>query len=1202
MNNRLIALCSIILFGIESFTATVTRHFDVASGLSNNYVHGIADDSKGRIWIATEAGLNCFDGYKITVFKSYNSALKSNFVSCLYHDKRNSEIWVGVKGYGIYRVNDVTGTIYDVTPENIPIHNISDIAPTEGGLLFFGPSLTVKYDDATRTFEVVKGKVQRPSRTGNHRGIDKYNNVWEAVPGRGVSVTSRRQTIFTKIIGEEIWCLLKDKDVLWAGGENHCLYRVSPNGSVETIPVRGNGVTDRILSICKTNDNTLLLASSGKLIAFDMVKRQFKELLLEGESVFPVTFFHDSKTGITWITTLKGIYSLRWGKLRKEDAINRQLRHQQSNGLRVDNKGRIWIGTFEDGLFLFDRNRRLISHQTQQKGFFTNSIMHLRLEPKGKLWLATPDGVGLIDTSNPSSVQQYGYKQGLIDPFIRAVCQTPDGNAWVATNNGLAYLDTHRLVFYNFSAADAVPTHSFTGGLIVEDDRLFFTSTDGLFMADAKHLLNPGRVSQVKFLGVNVMQTDAEQTQMQPVMPNHGLYSLSHNQNNIRITFAVEDKMQCPRVDYSYRILGLSDEWVLIDDNVIDIYGMQPGDYTIEVRARLHGQPWEKGTVDTLSLQIRHPWWATWPMRIVYLLAAATLLLVLMRYYQHRIREKNEMLLEKRQLAAEKENNRERLQFFTNVTHELRTPLTLIFGPIGQLEKSASLTLDEKHSVGLLRANAERLLSLVNKLLDFRKVETHNRKLCIHYGRLDKIVEESGNEFAKANRNNDVAYKIECDKDMPELWFDSEVLKTVLTNLLSNAMKNTARGEISLSLSVVSKEEKDYTCIKISDTGRGIPHKAIEHIFDRYYQGESNGKVSGTGIGLSLVKALCKLHKIDVSVQSQVGVGTTFTLLLENNASYPDAIVEDVSENRSDTDHADTLKSERKIHTSPSDSEKDKALVLVVEDNNDINNFIAENLSKEYVVIQASNGEEGLRAAQQSLPNLIICDIMMPVMDGITMTRNIKNGMTTSHIPVIMLTAKTAIDDRQEGYESGADSYLTKPFCINILLARVHNILDTRRKLAKYILDSLNMVRQPEEDTSLTAHDSQQPALSRLDRLFMDQLNSFINHHIADPKLNLDKVASELSVSQSTLYRKTKALLGVSTNEYIRKMRLIHACKMMLEKGHNVSQAAFESGFTDLNYFREIFKKEYGITPNEYLRGRSAENTKKFRTFAPNNH
>lgn len=1187
---KYILFFSLLFFALSSlgYEAWDNERLCVERGLSNDYVHGIVEDSRGRVWIATESGLNCYDGYGYKVFKTYNSSLKSNFINCLYRDRMRKQILVGVKGYGLYSIDESSGMLKDITPKGRSVHNVMAIKAVKGGSLrLFCPEKVITFQPGERDFQRVSkigynGMSLLPSSSKVY--TDPFGNRWTATLGMGVTMSRQKHNPFTCLVRGSVHSVELDKNCVWVGGDD-VLYRIDKQRRLTRIPLVYGNVRGHILSVCCYDEHKLLLAVGGCLLCYDVTAETFNELRYQGRSVRAITFFNDDRTGVVWVTALDGIYSLRNGKLVREDRLNSFLRHQQSNGLRVDDEGKIWIGTYEDGMYLFGKDKRLLHHYTQQEHFFTNSVMHLRLGSKSRLWLATPDGIGLFDTRRPQSFRSFGFKQGLSDPFIRGVADTGDGNAWVTTNNGLAYFDGRSECFYNFNRYDGVPASNITGGiLLLPDGNLMFTTMGGLYLAETSRLLHPGHISPVTFTGCEVRLPDSHQTNTKMIAPdNDGGYILKYNENSFVLTFSVMDKSQCRRTDYSYRIKGLADEWTATDGNKVSVTGLPSGNYLIEVRARLHGQPWSKASMASVRLVIAYPWWKSIPARIAYVLLGIAFFVLGVNWYKRRLKEKSDLLFEKKMVEAEKARNTERLQFFTNVAHELRTPLTLIFGPVKQLEQSKTLGVDEQRRLGLIKSSAQRLLTLINQLMDFRKAETHNKKLKVSYGSLNDLVAKVGNEFVQGNSNPEVKIKVKVSSADQKQWFDADMITTILNNLLSNAVKNTVSGEIRLSLDEYVSGEQTFTRIRVADTGCGIPEEALPHIFDRYFRVEGQNSASGTGIGLALVKALCDLHKMSISVESRVGKGTVFSLLLDQAVTFPDAYIVDPAHDQTDSDDR---RGEYALRGECCASDADqRPVMLIVEDNIQINNYVAENFAQDFAILQAVNGKDGLEKARENGPDVIITDIMMPVMDGIAMTRRLKSDMATSHIPVIMLTAKTEDEDQKEGYENGADSYLTKPFTIDMLRVRVNNILVARKKLAQHILEMTKDKGTEKQDTCDTRNDCRQ--LSRLDSQFLNRLNEAIQSHLSDSKLNLATIADEIGVSQSTLYRKTKALTGVSTNEYIRKIRLEHCRRLMSDGTHNVSQAAFQSGFTDLAFFRSQFKQEYGLTPNEYLRGTS---------------
>ena len=529
--------------------------------------------------------------------------------------------------------------------------------------------------------------------------------------------------------------------------------------------------------------------------------------------------------------------------------------------------------------------------------------------------------------------------------------------------------------------------------------------------------------------------------------------------------------------------------------------------------------------------------------------------------------------LEKKNHEQEEELNNERLRFFTNITHELRTPLTLILGPLEDLQEDKDLLPHQQKKISIIHNSAIRLLNLINQILEFRKTETQNKKLCVSKDNLAALVTEVGLKYKELNPKKNIEFNITIESDPLLLYFDKEIITIILDNLISNAIKYTEKGYINISLYTIRKNNTDYAEIRVSDTGQGISSEELPHIFERYYQAKNDRHVSGTGIGLALVKNLVKLHQGEIHAESIPGKGSSFRFSLIINNIYPNALHAD-SEEKEQNDNLD-IESAKYIMLNNNISEE-KPILLVVEDNPDICEYISESFSDSFEVITAEEGEAGYRAAISQIPDIIVTDIMMPGMDGITFCKIIKGDVRTSHIPVIMLTAKDSLQNKEEGYLAGADSYLTKPFSASLLRSRIHNLLESRKKLANQFSNNLNI----SSDKSIILHES----LNQLDNEFIQKITQIIEDNLKSEKIDVAYLADKLCMSKSTLYRKIKALTGISTNEYVRKIKMQNAEKLMLEGRYTISEIAFRVGMNSPVYFRQCFKEEFGISPSEYLK------------------
>jgi DNA-binding response OmpR family regulator len=443
----------------------------------------------------------------------------------------------------------------------------------------------------------------------------------------------------------------------------------------------------------------------------------------------------------------------------------------------------------------------------------------------------------------------------------------------------------------------------------------------------------------------------------------------------------------------------------------------------------------------------------------------------------------------------------------------------------------------------------------------------------VSYGNLAEVVTEIGLRYKELASNDKVMFCLDVPMNELWMWFDEGIIQTILNNLLSNAVKYTPHGSITLSLRTTEDDGAERTVeLLVGDTGYGIAPEALPHIFERYYQVESKYQASGTGIGLALTRALAELHEGVLRVESSEGVGTTFTLVLQTDNTYPHA-----------THKEDKTKTQNVAPRSFAAEEADAGLpplMLVVEDNADISRYVADSFRDDFRILVASNGKEGWEQVQQYIPDIVISDIMMPEMDGIELCRRVKEDVRTSHIPIVLLTAKDTLHDKEEGYESGADSYLTKPFTSRLLHSRVRNLLESRRRLAEQIAARTGELKPAlcEREESIR--------LNKLDAAFLERLQRIIEENIDNDELDMKLLTEQLFMSQSTLYRKIKGLTGMTGVEFIRKLRLKNSLRLLTEEGMNVSEAAYASGFNDLAYFRNAFKEEYGELPKRYVKQR----------------
>ncbi len=733
----------------------------------------------------------------------------------------------------------------------------------------------------------------------------------------------------------------------------------------------------------------------------------------------------------------------------------------------------------------------------------------------------------------------------------------------------------------NYDYHNGIPAGGFIEGsaTILPDGTICFGSLHGVCSFNPQLINNTDIVSPIQLIACESFDRKVINRKAETTVPNDkGVISLPYYRNTFRFLFTVPDYAQEGLVEYAYQMEGLDRTWYDTEgEQQITFRNIDPGKYIFRVKARLKNGEWDEKNTASIHIVINPPIWATWYAKSLYTLLILCIIYLIFRSYKKRLLlksslkvEKNSLEMEKRNRQKEQELHNERLRFYTNIAHELRTPLTLIIGPLEDLKDNKGIPAAFRTKIQTIYRSAVQLLNLINQLMEFRKTETQNRQLTVGKGNLSNLITEIGLRYKELNQNEHVRINVKVEPVQENIYFDADIITIILNNLLSNAIKYTRAGHITLSMHRIKANGISYVEMIVADTGYGIDAESLPHIYDRYYQAKGKHQASGTGIGLALVKSLVDLHHGSLEVESAVEKGTTFRFRIQTDYNYPEA-----------------LHKEEKVVTvvkeMAEDAEPESAfpILLVVEDNADIREYIANELQDTYKILQANNGKEGLILALRYTPNIIVSDIMMPEMDGIAMCKGIKENMNTSHIPVILLTAKDSIQDKEEGYDSGADSYLTKPFSAKLLRSRIKNLLEMRKRLARQIVENVpsTVVKNTEKRQSTS---SPHPQLNRLDEAFLSKLTSLIEDNLDVEKIDTAFMIDCMNMSYSAFYRKVKALTELSPNEFVRKIKLRNSAHLLLTGEHNVSEAASMTGFNNMAHFRDCFKKEYGIPPSEY--------------------
>ncbi len=657
---------------------------------------------------------------------------------------------------------------------------------------------------------------------------------------------------------------------------------------------------------------------------------------------------------------------------------------------------------------------------------------------------------------------------------------------------------------------------------------------------------------------------------------SEGAVMVDFDQNNVTISFVEDDPSMNGLVEYSYILDGYSDIWFKSGkNNIATFFNLNPGKYSFRMKTRVPGGEWEnKGRM--VDIVVRPSIWNSNAAFLIYGLIMVVAIIFILSIYRKRIYWQSEYKLQQLQFKSDSELNDERLRFYTNITHELRTPLTLIISPLEDLLKDPTVTPKHKVKLDHIYKSSNRLLKLVNQILKFRTVETQNYQLTVAKDNIADVVSDLASKYSELRSKKDVDFTLDIEKGNYDIVFDKEVITIILDNLISNAIKYTDKGYIKVTLARVDRLSIDYIDITVEDTGCGINKKCLDKIFNRFYQVKGKHQASGTGIGLALVKNLTDLHQGEIKVESVVGVGSRFTFSVVADNTYPNALHHE----------ADEVEADDFVGTDPLElDDSGKPILLLVEDNYDISDYIKESLYDSFTVITATNGAEGVKIALDIIPDIIVSDIMMPVMTGTELCEKLKQNIKTSHIPIILLTAKDSPSDKEHGYQVGADSYLTKPFNSTLLHSRINNLLESRRRIANSLINNTPVIQ------GVASGNSDVSPINKIDNAFIEKVTSYIEENIQSEKVDVGSLASSMNLSNSTLYRKIKALTGLSPVEYIRKIKMRKAKQLLMSGNVTVSEVAYMIGFNNIVYFRQCFKEEFNILPSQVIKSNNKESS-----------
>lgn len=1193
-------------------------------GLSNSFITSLFIDRNDNLWATTAEGINMIQK-GLTPFKcnvlTYEGD-RENYWLHNYVYKARSVVLAGEeifffstkKGLKSWDGVELVDYAYDDRPARYNFFRALETVEGDYPIVLVGSEMGFNiFDPLTRRFVKFYGdfnkEVNLSHTTVTDIFIDKSDVLWVATK-KGINkfdtydkgfrlfrteFFDEHKSILTGIRGYE--------DKVWISTMGGGFYRFDQTKATfkkfSVNEVGNNDFKDFVQKIHTDKNGQVYLGTAGAgIYIFDPLDSENKNGEVNRFKVFSKTrnnkitddyimSFCSSQDGGTWVGTWSGglckIYpDGRTLKYRMKPFINAPI------VTILEEERRLWVGSRGNGLYRVDLDRSEILRVEQYRqdkvpnSISSNFISSLFMDSKKRIWIGTEDGLNQYNHFE-NDFNVYKKDHGLISNEAIATLEDNNGDLWVSNWRGLTQINIAKNAFEvlnHFDTQDRLQGGFFYNDIAYADGsgKLFFGGTNGFNILSPSVIIHNPHKPLLTFSSLTIFDQKIlpgakynNKVILTNTLNNTESISLSHNENSISIEFSALHFAAPSKNRYAYILEGFDNDWqyTRADRRFASYTNLRHGNYTFKVKASNNDGLWT-GEPISFQIAIYPPWWKTVWAFIGYIVITFLSLILFRKIVIMRMNLINDLKLER----FEKENieklNKAKLEFFTNISHEFRTPLTLILGPLERIKSLGEGGGHVKRQFAIINQNTQRLLSLVNQLLDFRKAETGNLEIKVAEGNFVKFVKEIKLSFDGLAEEKNIDFSFFSASNIMLLWYDRDQFEKVVFNLLSNAFNHVPNdGMISIKL----VEKKEAVEFLVENSGQGIKEEDLGKIFDRFYSGTSG---TGTGIGLALIKNLVKLHRGKIDVESEKSGLTKFTVTIPKGKKHFKE--EEIITNFKDSEFLGHYKH---INTKTSYAQDEDALaskdisdfdkILIVEDNTDVRSYLKSIFIENYIVLEAENGKEGLDLAMEEVPSIIISDIMMPIMDGIKMTKSLKVNVRTSHIPIILLTARTSLIFRVEGLENGADDYITKPFNAQELLLKIRNAINARKKLQKLFTDNDTLVIEPKKVT-----------LTSSDEVFIQKALDSIETNMSNSEYGVEDFGRDVGLSRMQLYRKLKAMTGQSANEFIRSVRLKRAAQLIEQNELTVAEVTYRVGFSDLQYFRSCFKKQFGLNPSEY--------------------
>ena len=1195
------------------------------SKLSHNMIRAIYEDARGDLWVGTYDKLNrlsrkdnTFSAYDVK--GDYKTSLKNNLIMDIKPGASDSLLWVGTEtGLVLFNVEDNSFIVYNERNAGFSNEVIKCIYTddakqlwlgTDFGLnlystqnakatsLFHNPQLpySISNNVIWQIFEDSGGVIWFVTSNGLSR-LNKNRNYYQYIE---VSHTVEGQTI-----GNQVKAALVAHDGNTWLGTLHGVMRIDAKSGKREIFNTQSSPDRRILfnnvyALEEDQFGRVWIGTAGGINIWDESKRKMYAITsdpINGLITNYIARFLKGTDGSMWVSAWEGGLFKVTGDLRNIGSLKFELVGDFGSEKIVSGGNAVWAINYNE-LFRVD----LASYRSEAVASFgkvaaRRALTCIYFSRKGSLWAGTLNG--LIEYKPTTNIARFYHLMTGGDVTLASIKEDRDGNIWAAAGGSIIKFDVIQNQSEIFPLDKDLPLKSFFDGCyaVAPTGEILFGGDNGYIKID------PDVRPNLYAPAVEITSLEVNNKKILPGLQTENLLTkdiaftdvlkLSYAQRSVSFEFSALHYWQPDINVYAYKLEGFDADWNYVSGtkNFAVYSNLSPGDYTFIVKGTNNYGIWSNQEA-RLAIHVDPPLFLSKWFLLAYAVVVLISIVFALRFYSSRLHLRNEVKIFKLEKEHAEEIALTKQQFFTNISHELRTPISLILPPIQQVMKRENLDEESRSLIKLAEKNSYRLLRVVNQILDFRKLEHDSLELKITSFDLIAFCRELYSLFSDKAARNAIHFTFTPSVASCRIWADMDKVETIFYNLLSNAFKFTPpEGSIDLTVRV-NGPDKDFPKgsveLSVTDTGIGIAPEDQPKVFERFYQTNQARKMEGgSGIGLTLASEYTTLHHGKIKVTSELGKGSCFTVTLPlGNIHFP---VDATQDEAPLTLVATKTSGDHSVATAYQyDVESDKPLVLIVEDNSDMIDFLTINLKNKYHLIIAENGEDALTKTHHFSPEVIISDIMMPVMDGLTLCRKIKENPRTSHIGIILLTAKNLTSQKIEGIRIGADAYLTKPFDVELLDASVEHLLKRKQELSNYFKSEI--LTEPEVTT----------AGENIDDKFIRKVVSIIEANISNPNFNVDMLSDEIGMSSTHLYRKLKSLTRVSPKDIIRKYRLKKASLLLRNKEGNISEIMYEVGFSNLSYFAKCFKAEFGLSPKEFQQRESRNTVDLGEPFADN--